>query len=84
MPEKLSGRVDTLEKSMKRAFNAIDRLAENQNKFDELLVTLTESQIRLHESQIKTEESLRHLDDRIENLVSAIGSLITERNGGRK
>ena len=65
-------RLDTLEDSMKRAFNAIEALADKQVRLDEVIALLTEAQIKSEERSIRT-------DTRIESLVSAIGELIRDR-----
>ncbi len=54
---------------MGRAFVAIDALADKQARLDDVLVLLTEA-------QIKTEERFRETDGRIDKLVSAIGEFI--------
>ena len=68
MPETVNTRVARLE-------NLMGRLAEKQEKLDDVLVLLTEA-------QIKTEERFQKTDARIEKLVSAIGDLL--RNGRAK
>ena len=72
MPETINTRVTRLEDLAGRAFTAIESLADKQARLDDVLVTLTEAQIR-------TEERFQRTDDRIEKLVSAIGDLL--RNG---
>jgi hypothetical protein len=72
MPENVNVRVARIEDLMGRAFSAIESLAEKQARLDDVLVTLTEA-------QIKTEERFQKTDARIEKLVSAIGDLL--RNG---
>jgi predicted nucleic acid-binding Zn-ribbon protein len=86
MPEKLSTRVGQLEEAEKRAWNAIERLADKQTELDGVMETLAEA-------QIKTEERFRTIaaenkerdsaaDARIERLVSAIGELIRRTPNG--
>jgi predicted nucleic acid-binding Zn-ribbon protein len=68
-----TARIDRLEDSMNRAFNAIEALAEKQARLDDVITLLTEA-------QIETTKSLRTLgqetDARIQSLTSAIGELI--------
>jgi predicted nucleic acid-binding Zn-ribbon protein len=68
-----TARIDRLEDSMNRAFNAIEALAEKQARLDDVITLLTEA-------QIETTKSLRALgketDARIQSLTSAIGELI--------
>jgi len=64
MPEELITRVE------RRAWAAIEALAEKQAKLDDVLATLAESQVR-------TKERFRETDARIEKLVSAIGEFLS-------
>lgn len=75
MPETLNTRVARIEEFMGRAFTAIEVLAEKEARLDDVLVTLSEA-------QIKTEERFQRTDERIDKLVSAIGELL--RNGRGK
>jgi galactokinase len=59
----------------RRAWAAIERLADKQEKLDDVLVLLTEA-------QMKTEERFQQTDERIDKLVSAVGEFIRPRNGG--
>jgi hypothetical protein len=81
MADNLNPRVTQLEESMRRAFTAIEALAEKEAKLDEVLVTLTEAQIQSQQAQIKTEQRFQQTDARIEKLVIAIGEFL-RRNGG--
>ena len=74
--ESLNARVTRLEKSMASAFRAIDALADKEAKVDDVLVVLSEAQIRMTETQAKLAESQTVLGERIDKLVSAIGELI--------
>jgi galactokinase len=67
--DNLDARIDRLETAMERAFVAIDALADKEAKLDDVLVLLTEA-------QIKTEERFQETDVRIDKLVSAIGEFI--------
>jgi predicted nucleic acid-binding Zn-ribbon protein len=80
MPETVSTRVARLEKLM-------GRLAEKQEKLDDVLVLLTEAQIRTEERFRETAQHLReidrnsrerdrYLDERVDKLVSAIGEML--------
>jgi predicted translin family RNA/ssDNA-binding protein len=89
MPEKLSTRVERVER-------LIEVLAEKQAKRDDVLVLLTEAQIkteerfretderfrRTDERFRRTDERLSQTDERIDKLVSAIGEMLRTRNGG--
>jgi len=78
MPDELSERVARLEDNQARAWSAIERLAEKQERLDDVLVTLTESQIALT-NQMTTLS--KDTDRRIADLVHAIAELIRVRNG---
>jgi hypothetical protein len=77
--ETLTTRVDRVERW-------IEVLAEKQAKLDDVLVVLTEAQIKLTQAQnqdrAEARERERRLDERIDKLVGAIGELI-RRNGGK-
>jgi predicted nucleic acid-binding Zn-ribbon protein len=89
MPETINTRVTRLE-------NLMGRLAEKQEKLDDVLVLLTEAQIKTEERFQETERRFQRTDarmeelakaqlqtgERIEHLVSAIGELL--RNGRAK
>ena len=96
MPEKLSARVERVER-------LIELLAEKQPKLDDVLVVLTEAQIkteerfretaerfretderfrRTDERLIQNDERLMQTNERIDKLVSAIGEMLRRRNGG--
>jgi predicted nucleic acid-binding Zn-ribbon protein len=86
MPETVNTRVARLE-------NLMGRLAERQEKLDDVLVLLTEAQIKTEERFRETDEHLRGidqrsrerdrtLDERVDKLVSAIGEML--RNGRAK
>jgi chromosome segregation ATPase len=82
MPEKLSTRVERVER-------LIEVLAEKQAKLDDVLVLLTEAQIKTEERFRETDERFRRTDERlsqtderIDKLVSAIGEMLRTRNGG--
>ena len=89
MPETINTRVTRLE-------NLMGRLAEKQEKVDDVLVLLTEAQIKTEERFQETERRFQRTDarmeelakaqlqtgERIEHLVSAIGELL--RNGRAK
>ena len=89
MPETLNTRVTRLE-------NLMGRLAEKQEKLDDVLVLLTEAQIKTEERFQETERRFQRTDarmeelakaqiqtgERIDNLVSAIGEML--RNGRAK
>jgi hypothetical protein len=80
MPDDLNTRVERLEEAERRAWAAIERVADKQDRLDDVLVTLTESQVALnHQVTILSRET----DRRIADLVSAIGELIRNRNGGK-
>lgn len=90
MADDLNSRVAQLEESMRRAFTAIEALADKQAKLDDSLATLLDAQIRLQEEQIKTEqrfqqtderfrqtdERFRQTDERIAKLVVAMGEFL--------
>jgi hypothetical protein len=76
MADNLDSRVTQLEESMKRAFTAIEALAEKEAKLDDVLVLLTEAQIQSQQAQIKTEQRFQETDARIERLVIAIGEFL--------
>jgi vacuolar-type H+-ATPase subunit I/STV1 len=93
MPENVNARVNRLEESMGRAFTAIEALAEKQERLDDVLVLLTEAQIKTEERFKETAERMReidqrsrerdrYLDERVDKLVSAIGEML--RNGRAK
>jgi hypothetical protein len=80
MAEKLSTRVERLE-------NLVGVLAEKQVKLDDVLVLLTEAQIkteerfqevaqRFHDTDTRMANLSSDLDERIGKLVSAIGELV--------
>ena len=89
MPETVNTRVTRLE-------NLMGRLAEKQERLDDVLVLLTEAQIKTEERFQETERRFQRTDarmeelakaqlqtgERIEHLVSAIGELL--RNGRAK
>jgi chromosome segregation ATPase len=79
----LTARVDRLDEAMTRAWTAIEGLAEKQSKLDDVLVVLTEAQIKTEERFQQTGERFQQTGERIDKLVSAIGELI-RRNGGAK
>lgn len=56
-------------------------LAESQAKLDDVLVLLTEAQIRTEQRFQETDERFRKTDQRIETLVSAIGQMLRRQNG---
>ena len=76
MPEELSARVDRLERW-------VEILAEKQAKLDDVIVLLTEAQIRTEERFRETDERSRQTDQRIDKLVSAIGEFVRKQNGGK-
>ncbi|MGO4879489.1 MAG: hypothetical protein ACLP59_01545 [Bryobacteraceae bacterium] len=80
MPEKLSTRVERLEESEKRAWAAIEAVADRQAALDNALAMMADSMTRLAEAQIRTdarvEKLSRETDARIERLVSAIGEFV--------
>jgi chromosome segregation ATPase len=76
MADSLNERVSTLEEAMRRAFTAIEALAEKEAKLDDALATLIESQIQMQQEQIKTEQRFRQTDERIEKLVIAMGEFL--------
>ena len=80
MADELNPRVERLEEAERRAWAAIERLADKQERLDDVLVTLTESQIALT-NQVTTLS--KETDRRIADSVHAIGELIRTRNGGR-
>jgi hypothetical protein len=69
-------RITRLEESEGRAWKAIESLAEKQEKLDDALVALLESQIKTEERFRETDARMRELassmDERIGKLVSAI------------
>ena len=82
MAEKLSTRVERVER-------LIEVLAEKQARLDDVLVLLTEAQIKTEERFRETDERFRRTDERlsqtderIDKLVSAIGEMLRTRNGG--
>jgi len=75
MAEKLSTRVERVER-------LIELLAEKQARLDDVLVLLTEAQIKTEERFRETDERFRQTDERIDKLVSAIGEMLRTRNGG--
>ena len=78
MPDELTTRVDRLEQAMISAFDGIKKL-------DDVLATLTDSQIQLQQSQIKLHQEMSDLgrttDERIQALVRAIAELVRRDNG---
>jgi chromosome segregation ATPase len=64
--DNLNSRVATLEESMRRAFAAIEALADKQAKLDDALATLLDAQIRLQEEQIKTEQRFQQTEQRFQ------------------
>lgn len=76
MADNLNSPVVQLEESMRRAFAAIEALADKQAKLDDSLATLLDAQIRLQEEQIKTEQRFQQTDARIEKLVIAMGEFL--------
>jgi len=68
MAETVSTRVKRLEESMARAFASIDALAEKQTKLDDVVVLLTEAQIRTEERFRETDERFGQLEDGGPNL----------------
>jgi len=64
MAETVSTRVKRLEESMARAFASIDALAEKQTKLDDVVVLLTEAQIRTEERFRETDERFGQLEER--------------------
>ena len=89
MSEELSARVDRLER-------LVEILADKQAKLDDVIVLLTEAQIRTEERFRETDQRFRDIearfretddrsrqtDQRIDKLVSAIGEFIRKQNGG--
>ena len=73
MAEKFGTRVERLE-------NLVGVLAEKQAKLDDVLVLLTEAQIKTEEHFQEVGQRFRETDERIGKLVSAIGELV-RRNG---
>jgi uncharacterized protein YukE len=63
LADNLNERVTTLEESMKRAFTAIEALAEKEARLDDALATLLESQIQMQEAQLKTEQRFQETDE---------------------
>jgi len=88
MSEELSARVDRLER-------LVEILADKQAKLDDVIVLLTEAQIRTEERFRETDQRFRDIearfretddrsrqtDQRIDKLVSAIGEFIRKQNG---
>jgi predicted nucleic acid-binding Zn-ribbon protein len=82
---------ETLNTRVTRLENLMGRLAEKQEKLDDVLVLLTEAQIKTEERFQETDRRFRETDERfrqtgerIDALVSAIGELIRRQNGGDK
>ena len=74
----LERRVSSIEEHLAHIVATLDTLATNQNHLDEVLLTLTEAQIRNQEQFRETDTRFRETDTRIANLTSAIGQLIGE------
>jgi predicted transcriptional regulator len=68
MPENVNARVTRLEESMGRAFTAIEVLAEKQEKLDDVLVLLTEAQIKTQERFKETADRLRETDQHLREI----------------
>ena len=64
---------------MRRAFNAIEALADKQQQLDGVITLLTEAQIRTEQRFQEAAERSKQTDARIDSLVSAIGELIRGR-----
>jgi hypothetical protein len=68
---------------MKRAFNAIEALADKEEKLDDAITLLLEAQAKTHEHLREIDKGShdrdRALDERVDKLVSAIGELIRDR-----
>jgi hypothetical protein len=75
MPERLSTRGERVER-------LIEILAEKQTRLDDVLVVLTEAQIKNEGRFDQIADRFRDTDDRIDKLVSAIGEMLRTRNGG--
>jgi hypothetical protein len=69
MPETIQTRVTRIE-------NLIGRLAEKQERLDDVVVLLTEAQIKTEERFQEAAKRSKQTDARIEKLVSAIGEFI--------
>ncbi len=66
VPDDLNSRVERLEEGERRAWAAIEALADKQERLDDVLVVLAEA-------QVETEKRFRETDARIDKLVSAVG-----------
>lgn len=72
----LEPRVKKTEEHIAHIYEMLDRFADNQNKLDEALTTLTEA-------QISYQQQSRETDRRIGELVSAIGEFIRRSGNGK-
>jgi hypothetical protein len=68
MAENLNTRVTRLEEFMGRAFTAIEALAEKEAKLDDLMVLLTEAQIKTEQARIETEQRIQESRQETERL----------------
>jgi predicted nucleic acid-binding Zn-ribbon protein len=82
-----NARIDRLDDAMSRAFNAIEALADKEEKLDGAITLLLEAQAKTEQRFKETAEHLREidkgsrerdrvLDERVDKLVSAIGEFI--------
>jgi predicted nucleic acid-binding Zn-ribbon protein len=82
-----NARIDRLEDAMGRAFNAIEALADKEEKLDDAITLLLDAQIKTEQRFKETADHLREidkasrerdraLDERVDRLVSAIGELV--------
>ena len=82
-----NARIDRLEDAMSRAFNAIEALADKEEKLDDAIALILEAQIKTEHRFKETADHLRETDKqlrtlgqetdaRIRDLTSAIGELI--------
>ncbi len=78
MPDSLDKRIDSPEENERRAWAAIESLADKQEKLDDLVVQVLEAQAAADQ---RAERRGRAVDERIDKLVSAIGELIRTRGG---
>jgi chromosome segregation ATPase len=62
MADDLTTRVARLEESERRAWKAIEALADKEEKLDDVLVTLTEAQIKTEEHMRETDQHMRETD----------------------
>jgi hypothetical protein len=78
-----NARIDRLEESMLRAFNAIEALADKQEKLHDVVTLLVDAQTKtmeyLREVDKASRDRDRALDDRADKLVSAIGEFLRDR-----